>query len=583
MLRLRIVGPRTLPEVIPTVTTVQDNKPVLEPVSKDVNEIHPYCKFPIKSELHRDLYDALQEKGYQCLTEYIDSKTNIQVTCPFGHTWSALARKLMIPCNNCKQCWKINDVKAKEKIAQVIQSYGGVQLKPYDAKAMVVKCEEGHIFERTANSINEGAWCMVCPTSLFAQAKVRFEQAMKENNLTVLSEYQGMNNLVHLMCDKGHTYWQNAAYSCQASGCSVCRGYTKEAGEIRFRKYIQDRGGIMTGKYINNRVEVSVVCDKGHNFDIAPYSTYAAGWCRECARACPKTAKTRPKRDKICPKHGEPLSRYDETCPNRGEVCPKHGENCSKQAEEKFTRNVALMRGIMMGTYANARTKVGIQCEFGHQFNMNPASVSRGRWCPECRGKCPIAAERKFKEAIAKREGTIVGQYINSHARTDVICSKGHEFKISQSDAVHGGSWCKVCGHSESRGERAVREYLVKKALEYDIEVTFDWYPNGRYDFSFSYEGRNFLVEFDGGQHFSYVHYFHKTEDRFNEARQRDINKTIAAIDNGYYLIRIADTDIFDIDDIIEEFIESPELSERLLVSDYEKYSWLFESLALLN
>jgi hypothetical protein len=534
MLRLRIVK-RDPPSEISPAVTVQDNI-----------EIHPCCKFPIKSELHRDLYDALQEKGYQCLTEYVNSTTNVHVVCPDGHEWAAFAMKLMIPCNNCKECWKINGVTAKEKVAQIIEFRGGTQLAPYHPKVMKIKCEAGHTFERPTASINLGIWCPECPTSRVIRDKIRFHRTAEEKNLTVLSEYRGLSGSVQLMCNKGHICWKTPPNLYNTSGCGECRGLTKktwetrETGETILRNFVQDKGGVVTGGYINKSTKISIVCDKGHCFNMSPYSVLNARWCSKCAGTC------------------------------------------SKQAEEKFARNVKLMNGIMMETYVNARTKVIIQCELGHQFSMNPASVSRGRWCPECRERCPVAAERKLREIVAKKGGTVIGQYINGHAKIDVVCSGGHEFKTTQTQVVSGDRWCKICGQSESRGERAVREYLIKKSLQYNTEVTFNWCPNRRYDFSFSYKDRNFIVEFDGGQHFSYVHHFHKDEERFNRARQRDIDKSKAAMDNGYYLIRIADTDIFDVDEIIEMFIESPELPDKLLVSDYEKYGWLFEALALL-
>lgn len=560
MLRLKIVKPVPPAEVNPATTRVlviksrpsseislaipPDNIEIDPPAEVShmttQYEIHPHCKFPIESDLHRDLYDALQEKGYQCLTPYVSSNSNIHVICPNGHKWDARAKKLMIPCNNCKKCWKIYGVNAKERVAQVIQSRGGTQLAPYDPKIMKVQCEKGHIFERRTASINQGTWCTVCPDPNFARCKARFERVVKEKNLTVLSPYIDTHKTVQLMCHVGHTYWQAPSDLYRTSGCSHCRGLTKEASEIKFRKYVQDKGGVITGEYINNCTKVSVVCDKGHNFAIAPSNTLRGGWCSKCAGTCPK------------------------------------------QAAEKFMRNVVLMRGTIIGDYVNCETKVAVQCEFEHVFNMSPGHIGKGAWCPECQGHCPIAAERKFREVVAKRGGMMIGQYINSYTKIDVVCAKGHEFKISQGNAVFNGLWCKVCGQSETHGERAIREYLVSKSISYDTEVTFDWYPNGRYDFSFKHNNMEFLVEFDGGQHFSYVHYFHKNEERFNRARQRDINKSKAAMINGYHLIRIADTNIFDVDEILETIIESPELSERLLVSDHEKYTWLFEALALL-
>ena len=117
------------------------------------------------------------------------------------------------------------------------------------------------------------------------------------------------------MCDKGHAFWQDPSDLYRTEGCNHCRGLSKEAGELRFRKYIEDKSGIVTGQYINNCTKVAVICDKGHNFEIQPSNTCSGQWCSKCANTCPK------------------------------------------QAQERFIRNASLMNGTVLGQYKNWEPK----------------------------------------------------------------------------------------------------------------------------------------------------------------------------------------------------------------------------------
>ena len=50
------------------------------------------------------------------------------------------------------------------------------------------------------------------------------------------------------------------------------------------------------------------------------------------------------------------------------------------------------------------------------------------------------------------------------------------------------------------------------------------------------------LIEYDGVQHNEYVPHFHKTEENFLKAVERDKIKEELALSNGFNIIRIPDT-----------------------------------------
>lgn len=101
--------------------------------------------------------------------------------------------------------------------------------------------------------------------------------------------------------------------------------------------------------------------------------------------------------------------------------------------------------------------------------------------------------------------------------------------------------------------------------------------PRKRYDFTFVYNDRNYIIEYDGIQHFTRIDFFCPNENSFNQRRDVDINKTIAALNAGYILIRISYLDKIDIDQILNECLYDPDLETKLILSNVQQYNWLLQ------
>jgi hypothetical protein len=59
---------------------------------------------------------------------------------------------------------------------------------------------------------------------------------------------------------------------------------------------------------------------------------------------------------------------------------------------------------------------------------------------------------------------------------------------------------------------------------------------NWRYDFGVRFGGKDYLVEIDGGYHFLECG---RTEEDLMNSNQRDSDKTILALERGFYVVRI--------------------------------------------
>ena len=83
-------------------------------------------------------------------------------------------------------------------------------------------------------------------------------------------------------------------------------------------------------------------------------------------------------------------------------------------------------------------------------------------------------------------------------------------------------------------------------------------------------------MEYDGKQHFEFPNVFHRTRKEFDEYRQADIEKSKAAISNGYILIRITHSDLNDVKHILGCIFNS---NYNYYFSDPSEYDYIISNL----
>lgn len=90
-------------------------------------------------------------------------------------------------------------------------------------------------------------------------------------------------------------------------------------------------------------------------------------------------------------------------------------------------------------------------------------------------------------------------------------------------------------------GELLVQQALESLGLRFYREVSINdkRIRNKRFDFFFESDGRHFLVEYDGKQHFVYTPYLHRVESAFVEGQAIDKLKQNIALSHGFSVIRI--------------------------------------------
>jgi len=498
----------------------------------------PYFGFIVSKESDIAVYECIHKKGFSCLSQYNGSKNFIEVICPNKHISRWLPKKAMIPCNNCKQCWDGRKLTSNERFNEIVSSRNGTIIIPYKKSntktTLLGTC--GHIFDSKPDSIMSGSWCTICPKNNIDKAKSKFSSILSEKGGESLTPYINSISFLDVKCKNNHVFPTTPSRVIQDMWCPICMRNSPILGKLRFEESVNARKGKLLSDYINNNDKVCIQCRLGHIFYSPPYSINRGSWCRKCANQCPE------------------------------------------QARDKFIAAVKMHNGIVLGEYKTVHEKVLIMCELKHSFEMEPNQISRGSWCPRCQNHCPIQAKENFESLVKSRNGLLLSDYINNRTKVNIRCENNHVFSVSYSNAAKG-RWCRTCGKSESHGERKIRMFLSSLEIPFEQEVTFDWLPKKRFDFKFSYNGKFFVIEYDGIQHFEYVKFFHDTLDRFEYKQQIDIIKTTEVLKQGFFLIRIAYSDIDILEHIIEENINDTSPTSRLILSDDSIYEWLLNPL----
>lgn len=207
--------------------------------------------------------------------------------------------------------------------------------------------------------------------------------------------------------------------------------------------------------------------------------------------------------------------------------------------------------------------------------------LNQGSGCPLCVGKVKWTYKRLIQELAPSRpdiDFSLVkeGEIIDGKSKITLRCmNAGHVWTSGSVVKIKYGQGCPVC--NISHGERTISDLFTRYNVPFEREVILPSLPRKRYDFRFVYNNRQYLLEFDGEQHFTYNDFHHRDEAHFCERQSVDILKTQHAYQNNYFLIRIDYTQIDNIQQHLHAAIISPNTQVRYL-SNPEMYSYLFKS-----
>lgn len=209
--------------------------------------------------------------------------------------------------------------------------------------------------------------------------------------------------------------------------------------------------------------------------------------------------------------------------------------------------------------YKNNNTLFEVTCRCGKNYKTTVKRIHNGKTtCESCTNERlsqkftkPVQEfEREVYELVGDKY-KVVGKYKNRKTKVlmkHLLC--GYEWLVNPSDFISKESRCPKC--NESKGERAIAEWLDSHDFIYEREKRFEWCRLERelpFDFIvFRKDSEILLIEYDGKQHFINDSIFGDLQ----EIQKRDAFKNECCKNNNIPLLRIPYTKYKNIASILE-------------------------------
>lgn len=168
-----------------------------------------------------------------------------------------------------------------------------------------------------------------------------------------------------------------------------------------------------------------------------------------------------------------------------------------------------------------------------------------------------------LNKSIKLKNGNLISYSVDNKLfkTLEIECNKNHRFFIHDYELTRN-LWCPTCflqTHKPNKNAillpRWITEHKVRVLLESKFNILLKQqyikYNHKGYYFDGYNEEHKIAFEYQGYQHYSYPNHWHKTEEDFNKACQRDKDKVQYCIENNIRLITIPYT-VKDLNDYIQ-------------------------------
>lgn len=194
------------------------------------------------------------------------------------------------------------------------------------------------------------------------------------------------------------------------------------------------------------------------------------------------------------------------------------------------------------------------QCDCGNRVVVSACKLRGGEQL-SCGHKCQFYKENFIKDLTRQRFGLLTAIKDSGQRQGRVViweckCDCGKTVLYSGQTLQKGRALSCGC-LKESYGEFKINQILIENNISFEREKTFDTcrFPDtnklARFDF---YINNNYLIEFDGSQHFVTNNYKWNTPEKLQLTQAHDTFKTRWCKENNIPLIRIPYTHIKEID-----------------------------------
>ena len=175
----------------------------------------------------------------------------------------------------------------------------------------------------------------------------------------------------------------------------------------------------------------------------------------------------------------------------------------------------------------------------------------------------------KYQQVAIQKGGLLLSKSIH-RGKLKWQCNEGHIFYLTAYKVHRRGKWCQTCG--SSNGERQIRKILNSFNIQFIPQYKLSVCPRRKYDYYFIYNNRQYIIEYDGEQHFQFVRKYHKKKEKFIQAQIIDRIKTYHAWTSGITIIRI---DYTQLNNIIHHIISGINFPSLVYFSNSDLYKYI--------
>lgn len=330
---------------------------------------------------------------------------------------------------------------------------------------------------------------------------------------TIYGQYNGRERKIHVKYNEcGHEGYPKAESIYHGFGCPICHhGPSKKTHEefVEMIESLYPGKYTILGKYVKSSERITVRYN-------------------ECGHvANPKAA----------------YIRQGSGCPfcNRGTVITED------EFKEKFSSSAGDEYEVL-DEYVNSKQTMSIRhITCGTVFERNIGVVfQNGCRCPKCNpssavsltvGVNDIHTVNPEMESLLKNPQDAYEHTQYSKDKVWFVCPYcGNEIYAICSNVALNGLKCPKCNTNYSYGERFITSWLSEMNIEFEYQFSPDWIKPYAYDFEFSYNNTEYIIEVDGGWHFEENI---KSALTLEEVKERDLYKQNKAEKNGYKVIRL--------------------------------------------
>jgi len=208
---------------------------------------------------------------------------------------------------------------------------------------------------------------------------------------------------------------------------------------------------------------------------------------------------------------------------------------------------------LLTNNYTGNKQYLEYLCPNGHHTSITFDGFTRSDTfiCGYCSKSYKYTIEDMRKEFINVGYTLLSTEYINAHCPLKFICENNHIHSIKWTDFSQG-TRCGQC--LNSRGIKICKDYFKSIDLPFTLEHK---YPDCKNIKPLPFDllvNNQFIIEYDGGQHFAPVDHF-GGKSQFEKQKKHDHIKTTYCIHNKIPLLRISYKEIKIIPELINSFI----------------------------